>query len=694
MKRHVSAAVVLALLVVLPVREALQADAALYTVEDLGQKDGAAPTVTGMNASGHVSGYVIGSSGMPRAVLYTDSGGWQFVPGASAFYSVATGINDNGDVVGYHHTGSSFLAFRYSQASGLSVIEPLAGGTMTLGLAIDANGTVVGQSDAAAGNFGFRAAPGGLAEALPGLGSTATACGINASGQIAGYGLNADGQQHAFRIETDGSVTPIVPLEGAPGTAVACAIDAEGRIGGRSTNAGTFRGFTFLAGTPLNVDNFPTSEQSSVESVAGGVAVGWYLSNADWAPHALVNTADGSSDLNDLVAPGSGWQLDQAFAVNAQGKIVGLGRRDGVQSVFRLTRVETADTTAPTITALSASPFSVTPPNNAMVSVVVAATATDDRDASPVCYLTGVDGHGAPAGDATVTGLLTGSVRARSGATYSFAVSCSDAAGNTATGSVDVVVPPDTTAPVIGSASANPSTIAPPNGALVPVTVAVSATDDSGVAPTCGLTAISGTSLSSDDHAITGPLSAKLRALSGRTYTLNVRCADLAGNFASAAVAVYVPPDTTAPVITSVVANPGVIWPPNGKMVPVSVSISATDNVDALPQCAVKSVVVSGGSADDAVVTGAFSASVRAEKNADGSSRVYTVKVTCADAAGNKSWGSTTVTVSKDAPTANKAAAHKLVLAKAVLRALAKKAAAAKRASRKAPVYFSRGSSR
>src|SRR5688500_15546019 len=49
MTRHIFAAAFGALLVVLPVRQALRADAALYTVEDLGQLDGFAPTVTGMN---------------------------------------------------------------------------------------------------------------------------------------------------------------------------------------------------------------------------------------------------------------------------------------------------------------------------------------------------------------------------------------------------------------------------------------------------------------------------------------------------------------------------------------------------------------------------------------------------------------------------------------------------------------------
>ena len=266
---------------------------------------------------------------------------------------------------------------------------------------------------------------------------------------------------------------------------------------------------------------------------------------------------------------------------------------------------------------------------------------------------------------------------------YSFTVSCADAAGNAVNGTVDVVVPPDTTAPVISSLSANPSTIWPPDGALVPVTLAVSATDDVDASPSCALTSIGGTSLSAGDHAITGPLSAKLRALGGRTYTLTVTCSDSARNQAAAAVAVFVPPDTTAPVISSVVATPGAIWPPNGKMVPVNVSVSATDDVDAAPQCSLNTILSSGGGASDAVVTGPFSASVRAEKNGDGSVRAYLLVVACQDAAGNKSGGSAIVVVGKDGQAA-----------KTAQRALLVKAALLKKAVKKAAAYFSRGSSR
>jgi len=687
MKRHVFAAAFGALLVVLPVREALRADAALYTVEDLGTIEGFAPTVTGINASGQVSGYVTGASGMPRAVRYTDGSGWEYIPGISTLFSLATGISDSGDIVGYHFSGAGFRAFHYADGAGASFIDPLPGDNMSVGLGINANGDIVGQSSGPGAPRAFRAAPGLPAVPLSLLGGTnATACGINAAGQITGFSTNAAGQQHAYRLEADSSVTDIVPFDGPGGTGWACAIDAAGRVGGRATSGSAFRAFTFTAGAAANVDTFATSQQSTIESIAAGVAVGWFLTLAEGSAHAFVNSENGSSDLNDLIAPGTGWTLEQAFAINVNGTIVGLGKLDGTPRAFRLTRVgEAEDTTAPVITALSATPASIEPPNNAMVDVVISASATDDRDPSPVCSVTGIDGHGAPATDFSVVGPLAGWVRARGGATYSFAVSCRDAAGNAASGSVDVVVPPDTTAPIISSVSADPSTIWPPNGALVPVTVAVSATDNVDAAPSCALTSVSGISLSSDDYAITGPLSAKLRALGGRTYTLNVKCSDTAGNQSSAAVAVFVPPDTTAPVISEVVATPGAIWPPNGKMVAVSVGVTAGDDVDEAPQCALKAVVSNGGAAEDAAVTGPFSASVRAERNADGSTRTYTLKVACRDAAGNTSWGSATVAVSKDGPSPK--AAYKGLL----VRALKAKAQLTKKILK---AYFSRGSSR
>lgn len=635
MQRHVFAAAVGALLLVLPVRQALRADAALYTVEDLGLLNGMAPTVTGMNASGQLSGYVTGA-GLPRAVRYTAETGWEYVSGVSSVFSRAMGINDSGEVVGYQNDGRVFRAFRWAPGVGATLIDPLPGGTMSFAFAIDNAGNIVGQSDSADGTQGFRAARG--LPAVP-LSSLMMACGINAAGQIVGNGVTLTGHQHARRLEADNTVTDIVPLSGADGFGEACAIDAAGRVGGRSSEGADFRAFTFESGAPVNVDTF-ASAQSKVESVAGGVAVGWFISTADGAPHAFVNTADGSEDLNNLIEPGSGWQLDQAFVVDANGTILGIGRLNGAPRAFRLTRVQASDTTPPVITALSASPSTIDVPNNSMVTVTITATATDNVDPAPVCSITGIDGHGAPATDFTVLGPLTGWVRARAGATYTFAVACTDASGNSTPGSVDVVVPPDTTAPVISNVSADPSTISPPNGAGVTVTVSVTATDNVDASPVCELSNISVVPSGTGEYGITGPLTAKVRAVGGRTYTLVVTCRDAARNQSSAAVAVVVPPDTTAPVIESVMATPGVIWPPNGKVVDVRVTIGATDDVDAAPQCSLKSVLTNGAVSSDGVVAGTFRAAVRAEKD-----YVYTLMVGCRDAAGNTAYASTAVAV-------------------------------------------------
>jgi hypothetical protein len=75
-------------------------------------------------------------------------------------------------------------------------------------------------------------------------------------------------------------------------------------------------------------------------------------------------------------------------------------------------------------------------------------------------------------------------------------------------------------------------------------------------------------------------------------------------------------------------------------MVTVSVSVTATDDVDATPTCGLMSIA--GPSPADAVITGRFTASVRARKEA-----AYILNVGCRDRAGNLAQGAVTVTVSK-----------------------------------------------
>jgi hypothetical protein len=257
--------------------------------------------------------------------------------------------------------------------------------------------------------------------------------------------------------------------------------------------------------------------------------------------------------------------------------------------------------------------------------------------------VTGIDGHGAPAGDFSITGPFSGVVRAVGGTVYTFTVTCTDAAGNTAHASADVVVPPDTTPPVFTSLSASPSSIWPPNRRMVTVTIAVTAIDDSGDVPTCRLVSIASSNAApAEDAVVTGANTGSVRAVGGRTYSFKVSCTDSSGNSSFAATPVVVPPDTTAPVIEAVNASPYAIWPPNGKMTPVSVTVRAHDDVDAFPSCAISAITSNVYAPTAAAITGAFNVEVRAEKDS-----VYTLHVTCADSAGNTSESSVDVLVAK-----------------------------------------------
>src|SRR4029079_17271409 len=101
-----------------------------------------------------------------------------------------------------------------------------------------------------------------------------------------------------------------------------------------------------------------------------------------------------------------------------------------------------------------------------------------------------------------------------------------------------------------------------------------------------------------------------------------------AGNATPGMAKVGVLFDTKAPAITAVTATPSTVWPPNGSMVPVSIAIAATDNVDDAPSCGVSSVTSAPSAAAGDVVLG--SATALSLKAVGG--RTYTVNVRCADA--------------------------------------------------------------
>jgi hypothetical protein len=97
---------------------------------------------------------------------------------------------------------------------------------------------------------------------------------------------------------------------------------------------------------------------------------------------------------------------------------------------------------------------------------------------------------------------------------------------------------------------------------------------------------------------------------------------------------------TPPPVILHLAAEPtAVLWPPDRRMVPISVDAVATDDYDVTPICRIASVRNSEGPRfgpdPDVEVTGLLSVNLRATRLRNGHGRRYTLNVACANYFGN-----------------------------------------------------------
>jgi hypothetical protein len=184
----------------------------------------------------------------------------------------------------------------------------------------------------------------------------------------------------------------------------------------------------------------------------------------------------------------------------------------------------------------------------------------------------------------------------------------------------------------------------------LPADIIVEATTASGATATFQVSAF---------DAEDGNLPVNLSKPSGSVFALGTTAVtasvtDSRGSVATGSFSVIVR-DTTAPVIGSLTSSVSTITQSNGKMIPVTLTANVTDAVTRTPDTRIVSITSNepvsgafgGDKSPDWQITGALTASLRAERVPKGNGRIYTITVESRDAAGNVSRRQVQVTVAR-----------------------------------------------
>lgn len=310
-----------------------------YSVTPIGAA-GSHPTA--INNSGEVVGYFNPAAGVQHAFLYTGSA-FQDLGTLGGAGSRAAGINDSGVIVGAAGTsGGATHAFRY--AGGSMVDIGTLGGQDSSAEAINNHGQIAGIAQNGAGfsnAFLYNGSAMQSLGTLP-LGSSSRAYGINNTGEVVGdsrVGPDTfpEFQNHAF-LYSGGSMADL----GTFGSSYSqgTGINDGGQVVGWSGYAPS-RNHAFLYSGSGMQDLGTFSGQGSSEAYGinnAGQVVGYSDINIGNSlfEAAFLYEGGGLVNLNSLIDPASGWQLDYGAAINDHQQIAAWGCNGGVCQAVRL----------------------------------------------------------------------------------------------------------------------------------------------------------------------------------------------------------------------------------------------------------------------------------------------------------------------------------------------------------------------
>ncbi|HWQ92915.1 MAG TPA: PKD domain-containing protein [Clostridia bacterium] len=545
------------------------------------------------------------------------AGSIQRIPdlGGSVYWVQA--MNGVGDLVGFAYlpgdTGAR--AFRFGDA-GLLDLGTLGGGVSQAN-DINSTGDIVGYSDLAnfSGSYGFLFRNGSMTS-LGSLGGTwSSAYAINDQGQIVGDAETSDGYLEAF-LYSDGQMVGLGTLGGDGSSANA--INEQGMVIGDSfTETYDYHAFLYANGTMTDLGDLGGGFSSAAALNAAGLVVG-ESSTEDFETHAFLYADGVMLDLGTL-----GGTSSRGIAVNEAGQVIGTSTifSENTHGFFFDGEVMTdlgslgGDYTEPV--AINS------------LGEVVGHSLTTNGVLHAFAWRDGVM--------VDLNSLLDPD----SGWVLASAQFINDAGHVVGSGTFNGVASWFRLVP--GAQNADPIASAGPNQVVE-----------------CGSDVVLDASGSSDPDAdaLTFEWSVDGAVISTEpTYTgsfplgshaVVLKVTDPCGASAIASSMVTVV-DTTAPVFQSASVTPTVISTPNGKMVPVVCSASATDGCDSAPT--IKIIGISSNestSPGEMQITGDLTAAVAANRDPNGAGRVYTLTLEASDASGNKSTSTVAVTVLKN----------------------------------------------
>lgn len=310
-----------------------------YTVTDMGTLGGKYSEAFSINDRGEVVGHALTPDGDMHAFLY--QGGALFdMNTLGGTDSSAYVITNSGIMIGNSRTADGYF-HPFLSALNSPLFDLGAPEFFSTALNVNNIGHVVGfkQATDEHGQFHKRAfifRDGRMIDLGTFGGKEGEASAINDAGQVVGhlYTEYHDGAKRAVLVNGD-KTTSLGTLGGADTTAVA--INNAGQIVGYSQTAGGEpRAFLYIGRRIRSLGTLPGGTQSLAYGINDDGQVVGASDTAAGSLRAFIYTKGMMQDLNQLIAPDTGWILTEARDINQAGQIVGTGIINGQQHAFLL----------------------------------------------------------------------------------------------------------------------------------------------------------------------------------------------------------------------------------------------------------------------------------------------------------------------------------------------------------------------